>query len=112
MIRKLRIAFPMFVLAFAAAPVGAQGAEGSRAQAQRQAGPTIATAAVGVHVEKAVAARPATPPRRVENNRNRAMMIVGGVALVVGAVLPDPARPLLMTAGALVGLYGLYKYLE
>jgi len=40
-----------------------------------------------------------------------ALMIVGGAALVVGAVIGDDAGTLVMLGGAAVGLYGLYLFL-
>lgn len=57
-------------------------------------------------------ARAASVPRKVESNQNRAMIIVGGVALVVGAIIGDTPGTIIMVGGAGVGLYGLYKYLE
>jgi hypothetical protein len=38
-------------------------------------------------------------------------MIVGGAALVIGAVIGDDAGTLVMLGGAGIGLYGLYLFL-
>ena len=75
-------------------------------------GPTVTAAAVGAHE---IAPQPAPrlePPRRTDTNHNRAMMIVGGAALIVGAIIGDTAGTLIMVGGAAVGLYGLYKFLQ
>jgi len=39
-------------------------------------------------------------------------MIVGGAAILVGAIVGDTAGNVFMVGGAVVGLYGLYKYLQ
>jgi hypothetical protein len=41
-----------------------------------------------------------------------AMMIVGGAAILVGAVIGGDAGDIFMVGGAVVGLVGLYKYLQ
>jgi len=47
-----------------------------------------------------------------KSNRNAvAMMIVGGAALVIGAVIGDDAGTIVMLGGAGIGLYGLYLFL-
>jgi hypothetical protein len=38
-------------------------------------------------------------------------MIVGGAALIVGAVIGDSAGTIVMLGGAGIGLYGLYLFL-
>jgi hypothetical protein len=38
-------------------------------------------------------------------------MIVGGTALVLGAVIGGDAGTLVMVGGAGIGLYGLYRFL-
>jgi hypothetical protein len=40
------------------------------------------------------------------------MMIVGGAAILVGAVIGGDAGDIFMIGGAVVGLVGLYKYLQ
>jgi hypothetical protein len=43
--------------------------------------------------------------------RSVAFMVVGGAALVVGAVIGDDAGTIVMLGGAAIGLYGLYRFL-
>lgn len=42
----------------------------------------------------------------------RAMMIVGAGALLAGAIIDGDAGTIIMVGGAIIGLYGLYKYLQ
>jgi len=64
-----------------------------------------------------VAVNPAPPPVPAplpgagDTSQNRALMIVGGAALVVGAIIGGRAGTIVMVGGAVVGLYGLYKFL-
>ena len=80
------------------------------------AGPAIAA--------EAVAARPVAAARNADESalapmRQRArfsngqtLMIVGGAAFVAGALIGDDAGAVVMIGGAVVGLYGLYLYLQ
>lgn len=104
--RSVRRFIPVLLLVFATPAthvLHAQGAQASR-------GPTIARAAVGVRTAKSTPAT--TPPKFAETRQNKAMMIVGGAALIVGAIIGDTPGTIVMIGGAGVGLYGLYKYLE
>lgn len=76
-----------------------------------QLGPTNAALMVGVR-----AVVPATPSLAPRSNaglgQSQAMMIVGGAAILVGAIIGGDAGTIFMVGGAVVGLYGLYKYLQ
>lgn len=50
--------------------------------------------------------------RRQGVGRPVALMIVGGAALLVGAVIGDDVGTLFMIGGAVALLYGLYRYLQ
>ena len=78
-------------------------------------------APVGPRIESSsVAFQPAALPesdiQRGASSQNlgqaRAMMIVGGAAVVVGLVIGDDVGTLIAVSGAVVGLYGLYQYLK
>ena len=74
-------------------------------------GPTRESARVAVH---AAETRRGAPPvfQNKKSNRNAvAMMVVGGAALVIGAVIGDDAGTIVMLGGAGIGLYGLYLFL-
>ena len=78
---------------------------------QQQVGPTIAALTVGVR--NVVPATTQTPQRGSAGlGQNEALMIVGGAAILVGAVVGGDAGDIFMIGGAIVGLYGLYKYLQ
>lgn len=75
-------------------------------------GPSTQVARVGAHAISS-SRRGALPviQRRSSNRNSVALMIVGGAALVIGAVIGDDAGTLVMLGGAGIGLYGLYLFL-
>jgi hypothetical protein len=95
-----------------------------RALSANVAAPTAssaATASAGASVNglrSAVHARESTAPLQVnaakQGNLGQpvALMVVGGAALVVGAIIGDDPGTIIMVGGAIVGLYGLYQYLQ
>jgi hypothetical protein len=44
--------------------------------------------------------------------QSKALMIVGGAALVTGAIVGGKPGTIIMVGGAVVGLVGLYQYLQ
>ena len=44
--------------------------------------------------------------------QDKAMMVVGVAALVAGAIIGGTAGTVVMVGGAVVGLMGLYNYLQ
>ena len=126
MSRMHRFTMALAVL-LVATPLAAQGTPGTpatllntpapnavapvAAPAHPSAGPTEANAAVGIRAIVSTAApAPLAPQGSV--GRNPAMMIVGAAAFIIGAFLQDPARPIVMVAGAGLGIYGLWQYLK
>jgi hypothetical protein len=78
---------------------------------QQQVGPTFGALSVGVHAS--IPATTSAPPRGSAGlGQSEAMMIVGGAAILVGAIVGGNAGDVFMVGGAIVGLYGLYKYLQ
>jgi hypothetical protein len=77
------------------------------------AGPTVAASTVGIRrtAEASKAAAPAAEPR-LGAGRNVALMVVGGAALIIGAVIGGTAGVLIAVGGAAVGLYGLYYFVQ
>jgi hypothetical protein len=73
--------------------------------------PTVEHAALGAR-RTAAAPEPVTVPRRADSSRNRALMIVGGAALIIGAIIDRPAGTIIMIGGGVMGLFGLYQYLQ
>jgi len=73
--------------------------------------PTRADAAVGIRATAtAFVPVPAPEPDRV--GRSPAMMIVGGAALLVGAVVGGKSGTIIMITGGVIGLVGLWNYLK
>jgi len=90
----------------------AQAPAASHSQ-QAGAGPTVAGSVVGIKRAEATRAAPApVAERRLGAGRNVALMVVGGAALIIGAVIGGTAGILIAVAGAAVGLYGLYNFVQ
>lgn len=83
-------------------------------QSQNRAGPTVSANQVGIRPAAASAksATPAPAEARLGAGRNVALMVVGGAALIIGAVIGGTAGILIAVAGAAVGLYGLYNFVQ
>ena len=72
-------------------------------------GPTLDAASVGVR-HKAVETNAAA--RRGGLGQAEALMIVGGAAVLVGLLIGSGAGNAIAVGGAIVGLVGLYEYLQ
>ena len=73
-------------------------------------GPTLAAASVAVrHAESPVTSAPA---RRGGYGQPVALMVVGGAALLTGLIIGNDAGTAIAVGGAVVGLVGLYQYLQ
>lgn len=96
-------------IAFAQAP-----ASPASNQTRAAAGPTLSSSAVGIQRAPVAAAnKPAAPAEaRLGAGRNVALMVVGGAALIIGAVIGGTAGILIAVAGAAVGLYGLFHFVQ
>lgn len=119
-IRSLVFLGTALVLA-AAAPLRAQGPSAAATAGSADAaptdtivaGPTLSRATVGVrHVDEATTtAAPAAPSSRGRSH-GEVLMIVGGAAILTGIVVGNNAGYAISIAGAVIGLYGLYEYLQ
>jgi len=80
----------------------------------RSAGPTLDAAAVAVRqpVSQAALSANATMQRRKGYGQPIALMVVGGAALLTGLIIGDDAGTVIAVSGAVIGLYGLYQYLQ
>lgn len=78
--------------------------------AEPTTGPTLAAASVAVrHAESPVTNAPA---RRAGYGQPVALMVVGGAALLTGLIIGHSAGTAIAVGGAVVGLVGLYQYLQ
>jgi len=84
------------------------------APAPRATGPTMDAAAVGVRqpVSKEDRTPNAMMQRRKGYGQPIALMVVGGAALLTGLIIGGGAGTAIAVGGAVVGLYGLYEYLQ
>lgn len=84
------------------------------APATRTAGPTTDAAVVAVRRPVTREARTANTmvQRRKGYGQPIALMVVGGAALLTGLIIGDDAGTVIAVGGAVVGLYGLYQYLQ
>ncbi len=73
--------------------------------------PTLGSPRLGLDSAEATVVAPVVQSRPRES-QNVVMMIVGGAALVVGAVIDGDAGTIIMIGGGAVGLIGLYRYLS
>ena len=86
----------------------------------QNAGPAVSSqapfadnAAVGVRQLAPNAPVPyAPPPRDGTKSQGVALMIVGGAALLAGAIIGNTGGNVIMVGGVVVGAIGLYKYLQ
>ena len=90
----------------------AQAPSRTTAVQRSSAGPTVAASQVGIR--RAESAAKAAPARdaHMGAGRNVALMVVGGAALIIGAVIGGTAGVLIAVAGAAIGLYGLYNFVQ
>jgi hypothetical protein len=80
----------------------------------RQKGPTIELAAIGVKAARANAALPsrARPAKHSGISHGAALMVVGGGAMVAGTFMDGDPHTIFIVGGALVALYGLYLLMQ
>lgn len=108
-IASVAVARPASAQAISLAPAPTPAPVASPA-AQPTTGPTLAAASVAVrHAEAPVSAAPA---RRGGYGQPVALMVVGGAALLTGLIIGDDAGAAIAVGGAVVGLIGLYQYLQ
>lgn len=91
-------------------------APGSAPVPAQVAGPTVAAAAVAVQALPAAtadaSAEAAAMQSRMGLGQSRALMFVGLATFIAGAVIGNEAGTIIMIAGAGIGLWGLYQYLQ
>jgi hypothetical protein len=109
----MALAAPAQAQESASAPTAASAEDSSSASVAvpaTPAGPTADAAAVGVR--NAAAATAPAQARRSGFGQPMALMVVGGAALLVGLIIGSDAGAAIAVGGALIGLYGLYQYLQ
>ena len=117
-LRPLAIAF---VVTLIAAPARAQDAALATATGPTVVAPVMEPAPAGpmltaasVAVRRPVAMAKAAPAAAAAGGHDRGtvLMIVGGAAILTGIVIGNGAGYAISVGGAVIGLYGLYQYLQ
>lgn len=110
---SLAIAHPASAQNISLAPAPAVASDSVPAAApaaEPAAGPRLSAASVAVrHAELPVAPAQA---KRAGYGQPIALMVVGGAALLTGLIIGDDAGTFIAVGGAVVGLVGLYQYLQ
>lgn len=119
-LRPLAIVFGVALLS--AAPVRAQDASLATASGSTvaaapaiepaPAGPMLTTASVAVRRPAAEAKAGPAAAAAGGHERGTVLMIVGGAAILTGLVIGNGAGYAISVGGAVIGLYGLYQYLQ
>ena len=91
----------------AGAPLGAQAVTSDPASA----GPTVAAASLSPRLTEQPAATPTTSSSDFALTNGEKLMVLGGAALITGAIIGDTPGTIIMIGGGAVLLYGLYLQL-
>ena len=86
-----------------------------RASPDKSVGPTVAASAVGIRAPSAAkdgASTAASADAHMGAGQNVALMVVGGAAIIIGAVIGGAGGVLLAIGGAAIGLWGLYNFIQ
>src|SRR6185312_1779943 len=75
-------------------------------------GPTMRAAAVSPVLQFSSTGADANTARMYTMTNGEKLMVLGGVALLTGAIIGGDAGTIIMVGGAAVGLYGLYVQLN
>jgi hypothetical protein len=95
-----------------AAPLAVEVSSSAQAAGATATGPLAESQAVALRARNAFAPVPAPRAPRDNTAQNRALMVVGAVGIVVGAVVGDDAGNIIMLGSAVIGLVGLYRWLN
>jgi hypothetical protein len=113
--RKIISLVAAFLVTIPSMTAVAQTPSAASKAAPRAVGPTVAASAVGIRApaaEKSNAKAAAAADAHLGAGQNVALMVVGGAAIVIGAIIGGAGGVLLAVAGAAVGLYGLYNFVQ
>ena len=104
---------PSLVLPEEAAPQTTSAEASTPQVTPAPVGPTMDAASVAVRQPVTKEARaPYAAPRRAGYGQPVALMVVGGAALLTGLIIGGGAGTAIAVGGAVIGLYGLYEFLQ
>lgn len=75
------------------------------------AGPTFAAASLSPHLAEQPATAPQMNPSNFALSNGEKLMVLGGAALITGAIIGDTPGTIIMIGGGAFLLYGLYVQL-
>jgi hypothetical protein len=90
----------------------APAASDEAAPAVTPAGPSLAAATAGIHANVATTDATRAAEHHGGLGTGGALMIVGGAALIIGLIIGGSAGLIVAIAGAALGLYGLFLFLQ
>jgi hypothetical protein len=113
MIARLRL-FVFLALACTVVPAAGHAQQTNAARSTANAGPRLDRTATAVRQLTKADSTTAITPLAAKKNMGQpvALMVVGGAAIILGAVIGGDAGTLFMIGGAVAGLFGLYQYLQ
>jgi hypothetical protein len=102
----------LIVLALAAAVIPSLGhaQQAGQTRSALSAGPRLEATATALRQTATPQADVVSMQRRQSQGQPVALMIVGGAAIVLGALIGDDIGTIFMIGGAVALLYGLYQY--
>ena len=109
MYQRLRLIVLVLLAVFMPTAVPAQQANADSVPA---AGPRVDVLTTGVRAVAAPADTAQTLQQRQSMGKPVALMVVGGAAVVLGALIGDDIGTIFMIGGAVALLIGLYQYLR
>ncbi|HEY3288040.1 MAG TPA: hypothetical protein VGJ96_13060 [Gemmatimonadaceae bacterium] len=101
----------LLLVAFVAVSLPSSAAAQGTSAVRASGAPLASQVSVGVQKAR-LAPAPLPLPPRADTRQNRAMMIVGGAAMLTGAVVGGDSGTLISVGGAVVFLFGLFQYLQ
>lgn len=93
-------------------PVSAQLQATRSDSAHSVAGASVTGLRVGAHHLSSTTAKSVAAPQHAGLGQPAAMMVVGLAGLIAGAIIGDTPGTIIMVGGAVVGLIGLWQYLQ
>jgi len=107
-----RLGLALLLIAGALLPASSLHAQAAAPASQSHAGPRLEQTAAGIRPASADAAEARMQARTNSQGKPIALIVVGGAAVVLGALIGDDIGTLLSIGGAVALLYGLYLYLR
>lgn len=101
------IVFAAAAIIAGVSPLGAQESSAGTASA----GPTFAAASLSPRLTEHPATRPTINRSNFALSNGEALMVLGGAALITGAIISDTPGTIIMIGGGALLLYGLYVQL-